>query len=250
MLPLREYQKRSLDALQSYLSQVTQDGAKRAFVIQTERPYRSVPQLPELPYVCLRVPTGGGKTLMACHALGMAAKTYLQREKTVCLWLVPSNAIREQTLAALRDRDHSYRQVIDDQFESLVRVMDITEALYIQRNAIESETVIIISTLAALRVEDTEGRKVYEDSGALQHHFDGLPRNLKDLIEKREDGTIPHSLSNVLRLWRPIVIMDEAHNARTPLSFHTLARFNPSCIIEFTATPETTHNPERESVCQ
>ncbi len=49
--------------------------------------------------------------------------------------------------------------------------------------------------------------------------FTAYPGNLKDLIEKREDGTIPHSLSNVLRLWRPIVIMDEAHNARTPLSF-------------------------------
>ena len=245
MLPLREYQKRSLDALQSYLSLVTQDGAKRAYVIQTERPYRSVPQLPELPYVCLRVPTGGGKTLMACHALGMVAKTYLQREKTICLWLVPSSAIREQTLVALRNREHPYRQVIDDQFDGLVRVMDITEALYVQRNSLEDETVIIISTLAALRVEDTEGRKVYEDSGALQHHFFGLSRKLKDLIEKREDGTIPHSLSNVLRLWRPIVIMDEAHNARTPLSFYTLARFNPSCIIEFTATPETSHNPEK-----
>jgi type III restriction enzyme len=39
--------------------------------------------------------------------------------------------------------------------------------------------------------------------------------------------------------------MDEAHNARTQLSFDTLARFNPSCIIEFTATPETTHKPEK-----
>ena len=56
---------------------------------------------------------------------------------------------------------------------------------------------------------------------------------------------IPYSLCNVLRLHRPIVIMDEAHNARTQLSFDTLARFNPSCIIEFTATPETTHKPER-----
>ena len=38
---------------------------------------------------------------------------------------------------------------------------------------------------------------------------------------------------------------DEAHNARTQLSFDTLARFNPSCIVEFTATPETTHKPEK-----
>jgi type III restriction enzyme len=46
-------------------------------------------------------------------------------------------------------------------------------------------------------------------------------------------------------LCRPLVIIDEAHNARTRLSFDTLARFNPSCIVEFTATPETTHKPEQ-----
>ncbi len=96
-----------------------------------------------------------------------------------------------------------------------------------------------------MRVEDTEGRKVYEPSGALQHHFSGLSAELEAQLEKREDGSIPYSLCNVLRLWRPIVIMDEAHNARTQLSFDTLARFNPSCIIEFTATPETTHKPEK-----
>ena len=103
MLELREYQRRSLDALEAYLRKVAElRDAKLAFMHQTERPYRSVPRLPGLPYVCLRVPTGGGKTLMACHAIGIAAKEYLQAEHAVCLWLVPSNTIRDQTLAALR----------------------------------------------------------------------------------------------------------------------------------------------------
>ena len=193
MLQLREYQKRSLDFLQEYLSLVTQEGAKRAFLLQTERPYRSVPKLPELPYVCLRIPTGGGKTLMACHTLGIAARSFLQTERVVCLWLVPSNTIREQTLAALGDRGHPYRQVIDAQFDGLVRVLDITEALYVQRSSFEGETVIIISTLAALRVEDTEGRKVYESSGALSHHFSGLSEKLKEVLDKEEDGISPFS---------------------------------------------------------
>jgi type III restriction enzyme len=47
----------------------------------------------------------------------------------------------------------------------------------------------------------------------------------------------------VLKLRRPIVIVDEAHNARTELSFATLARFNPACIVEFTATPDSQKNP-------
>lgn len=105
---------------------------------------------------------------------------------------------------------------------------------------------IIVSTLQALRRDDTEGLKVYEPAGATQHHFSGLSAALEAQLEKREDGSIPYSLCNVLRLRRPLVLVDEAHNARTPLSFDTLARFNPSCIIEFTATPQTEHRPDRE----
>ncbi len=247
MLPLRQYQERSLDALEGFFRLATQHGAQKAFILQTNRPYLAVKQLPGLPYVCLRIPTGGGKTLMACHAVGIAAKTFLQIDRAVCLWLVPSNTIREQTLAALRDREHPYRQALDSRFAGQVQAMDLMEALYVQRSTLEGETVVIVSTLAALRVEDTDGRKVYEPCGALSHHFSGLDASLEAMLERREDGMIPHSLANVLRLWRPLVIMDEAHNARTPLSFDTLARFRPSCIIEFTATPETIHNPERES---
>lgn len=246
MLELRDYQERSLEALENYLAAVSQHGAQTAFVLATNRPYIPVASLPALPYVCLRVPTGGGKTLMAAHAVGIAARAYLQADRAVCLWLVPSNAIREQTLKALRDREHPYRQVLDARFAGDVRVMDLTEALYVQRAALEGETVIIVSTLQALRRDDTEGLKVYEPAGALQHHFSGLSAQLEPQLEKREDGSIPYSLCNVLRLRRPLVVVDEAHNARTPLSFDTLARFNPSCIIEFTATPQTEHRPERE----
>jgi type III restriction enzyme len=246
MLQLRDYQERSLYALETYLELVTQHGASNAFYMQTNRPYLAVKQLPGLPYVCLRVPTGGGKTFMGSNAVGIAAKAYLQSDHATCLWLVPSNTIREQTLAALRDRQHPYRQALDARFSGQVRVLDLKEALYIQRNTLQGETVIIVSTLAAFRVNDTEGRKVYEACGALSHHFSGLSAALESVLEKREDGTVTHSLCNVLRMWRPLIIMDEAHNARTPLSFDTLQRFSPSCIVEFTATPETTQKPEEE----
>lgn len=244
MLQLRGYQDRSLDALEAYLRATVEHGAQKAFILQTNRPYRPTPQLPGLPYVCLRVPTGGGKTLMACHAVGIVGTHLLQIDRVVCLWLVPSNTIRDQTLAALRNRQHAYRQVLDARFDNSVRIMDLSEALYFQRGVLDGETCIIVSTLAAFRVEDTEGRKVYEESGALQHHFAGLTADQENRLERRENGSPICSLANVLQLRRPLVIVDEAHNARTPLSFDTLARFTPSCIIEFTATPETRHKPE------
>ncbi|MBN1488450.1 MAG: DEAD/DEAH box helicase family protein [Phycisphaerae bacterium] len=246
MLELKEYQKRSLEVLEAYLKKATTMHADTAFYDQTRRPYREVQRLPDLPYVCLRIPTGGGKTLMACHALGIAARDYLQAERTVCLWLVPTNTIRDQTLAALRARNHPYRQAVASWFSGQITVMDLTEALYVQRGTLDGETCIIVSTLAALRVEDTDGRKVYETCGALQHHFHNLGP-CEEWCERREDGTVPYSLANVLRMRRPVIIMDEAHNARTPLSFETLARLWPSCILEFTATPETTHRPEQGS---
>lgn len=245
MLQLRDYQERSLNVLEQYLSAVAEHGAQRAFVLATNRPYQPAPSLPGLPYVCLRVPTGGGKTIMAAYTVGIAARAYLHTDRPVCLWLVPSNAIREQTLKALRDREHPYRQALDARFSGDVRIMDLAEALYVQRATLEGDTTVIVSTLQALRRDDTEGLKVYEPAGALQHHFSGLAPELEAQLERREDGTIPYSLCNVLRLRRPLMLVDEAHNARTPLSFETLARFNPSCIIEFTATPQTRHNPER-----
>ena len=183
--------------------------------------------------------------LMACHALGIAANKLLHNERVVCLWLVPTNTIREQTLTALRDRKHPYRQALASRFAGPVTVLDLTEALYVQAGTMAGETCVIVSTLAALRVEETEGRKVYETNGALQHHFTGLTAEQDAVLERNDDGTRACSLANVLRLHAPIVIMDEAHNARTPLSFDTLARFRPSCIIEFTATPETTHDPAK-----
>jgi type III restriction enzyme len=243
MLELRDYQQRSLDVLAEYLRLAATLNADTAFYQVTKRPYRGVPQLPDLPYVCLRVPTGGGKTLMACHALGIAASELLNVDRPVCLWLVPSNTIRDQTLLALRNREHPYRQAVESRFSGPVRVMDLAEALYVQRGTLDGETCIIVSTLAALRVQDTEGRKIYESAGALQHHFENLGA-CEEWCELREDGTIPYSLANVLRMRRPVVIMDEAHNARTALSFETLQRLWPSCILEFTATPETTHRPE------
>jgi integrase len=40
-----------------------------------------------------------------------------------------------------------------------------------------------------------------------------------------------------------IVVVDEAHNARTDLSFTTLGNVLPSCIVEFTATPARAKQP-------
>ncbi len=249
MLALKDYQQRTLEALKAYCVSCSQTGnANTAFYATTLAmfsvgiPYSAVSELPGLPYVCLRIPTGGGKTLVACHSIGIAARYLLHAERTVALWLVPSNAIREQTLAALKEPRHPYRLALDSTLGP-VNVLDIEEALYVTRASLDSASTVIVCTIQLFRVEDTVHRKVYEDSGNLMPHFDDLPPEIEATLEKGEGGSLFHSLANVLRIRRPIVIVDEAHNARTDLSFETLTRFAPSCIIEFTATPARVKNP-------
>lgn len=244
MLTLKEYQERALDTLQTYfrLSQQLGDADTAFYRLTRETfgrgiPYQPVEGLPGLPYVCLRIPTGGGKTLVASHAIGITAHDLLHTDHALVLWLAPSNVIRDQTLRALSDPNHPYRQAVESRVGP-VTVMSVNEALYVQPATLTSSTTIIIGTIQAFRVDNTEGRKVYESSGALMSHFTDLPADLREGLEMT-NGEPKKSLANVLYMRRPIVVVDEAHNARTPLSFETLARFHPACILEFTATPAT-----------
>lgn len=240
-LPLKEYQERTLETLTKYYQNCLRlQNVNTAFYDLTQRPYAALDGLRGMPYVCLRLPTGGGKTFVACHAVSITASELLKTESPIVLWLVPSNAIRDQTLNALKEPDHPYR----DAFRSAghnVEIRTIGDALHLQPHILNTKTTIIVSTMQAFRVEDTDGRKVYEDSGALMGHFTHLSDDVLSEIEQ-DNGKPVYSLANLLRVKRPLVIVDEAHNARTPLSFETLARFNPSAIIEFTATPAMEEN--------
>ena len=113
MITLKDYQLRVLDSLRDFFRQCSKDGrpeaAYQTALIRNNRPI--VPYIPItieglsacMPYICLRVPTGGGKTLLACHAAGIAMDELLHAERAVVLWLVPSNTILDQTADALRD---------------------------------------------------------------------------------------------------------------------------------------------------
>ena len=252
MITLKDYQQRVLDSLRDFLRQCARErNPGAAFQRVLERnggqifPYIPVAASglePDMPYGCLRVPTGGGKTLLACYASGLAMAELLRTDRAVVLWLVPSNTILEQTADALRDPRHPYRRALELACGG-VEVVTIEEALRLSRAAVDGQTVVIVSTIQAFRVEDTTGRKVYEQNGAFSEHLLNVPLDrAKDLLPG-SDGKPKPSLVNMLRLRRPIVIVDEAHNARTDLSFSTLGQTLPSCIIEFTATPARSKNP-------
>lgn len=51
-------------------------------------------------------------------------------------------------------------------------------------------------------------------------------------------GLVKHSLGNALRIIRPVVVVDEGQKATSDLATKTLYGFNPSYVLELTATPK------------
>ena len=100
---------------------------------------------------------------------------------------------------------------------------------------------IVVGTIQTLRVTNTEGRKVYAHHEEMEPHFDNVPATAPG-FERREGGGIKFSFANLLHLHRPLMIVDEAHNAVTGLTREMQLRVNPCAIIEFTATPKPDSN--------
>lgn len=255
MFRLKHYQQQTIDALERFLADTRLMPVAQAFEKsltaqnKTPFPYRHY-SFDEVPYVCLRLPTGGGKTVLGSHAVKVATRAYLEQDYPIVLWLVPTNTIQQQTLEALKQPGHPYRAELDRAFDQRVRVLDADEVTQIRPHDIGSRLIVVVSTLANLRVSDTSARKVYAYHEDFEPHFVGV--NIADERLERvteadlkenglgpsQLGKIKYSFANLLMLKRPLVIMDEAHNARTPLTFETLKRVHPACIIEFTATPD------------
>ena len=120
-------------------------------------------------------------------------------------------------------------------------VLSNEEALRIRKSDVDDNICIIVSILDAFRKEKEKQNnyKVYQENGALIDHFQDIENS--KVLEKDESGII-NSLANVIRLNNPLIILDEGHRAKTPLSFEILKDLNPSFVIEYTATPRPESN--------
>ena len=246
-MELKNFQRAALDRLKTYLERARILGDPEQAFIQTwrqpepDRPppsYRTIPGLPGVPNVCLRLPTGAGKTLLAAHTIAEAGRAYLEKDYPVVLWLVPTNTIRRETAEALKKPTHPYRAAIDQAYEGRVAVFDISEVRQIRPQDLTDRVCVIVSTIQTLRVTNPEGRRAYAHSEDFEPHFAHIPGTTPGL-DRFEDGRLKLSFVNLMALHRPLVIVDEAHKAVTTLSFEMLAALRPACIVEFTATPNT-----------
>ena len=255
-LSLKSYQQAALDVLGQFARSAQTKGPALAFGELVGRPYNPDP-FGEVPCVCLRIPTGGGKTLMAAHAVRVLATEWRATDAPVTVWLVPSDTIRSQTLKALQTTGHPYREALEARYGADVRVCVLEDLANIAPTDWGQRAVVVVATIQSFRIDDTDKRNVYSFSERFERHFKArdeqqlrVLRDLPDAVVTAEEATSDTSgvlvgfvgqprwsLANWLALHEPLVIVDEAHNTKTDKSFTALKRLNPSAILELTATP-------------
>ena len=255
-ITLKSYQQTALDALAGFARAARLQGAAQAFATLAGRPYQA-DAFGEVPCVCLRIPTGGGKTVLAAHAVPLLAREWAAVDAPVTVWLVPSDAIRQQTLKALQTPGHPYRAALADAYGEGLRVCVLEDVAQIAPPEWGRNAIVVVASIQSFRIEDAGQRNVYSFSESFEPHFRGVDeralgrlRELPDALVTHEDverdatgvlagfaGQPRWSLANWLALHQPLLIVDEAHTAKTDKSFTALQRLNPSFILELTATP-------------
>lgn len=193
-----------------------------------------------VPDVCLKVPTGGGKTFIAASAVKPIFESLPFTKCKAVVWLVPSEAILAQTYNALSDSGHPYRQKINTDFSNRVEVYNKQQLLNGQNfnpTVVNEQLSIFVLSYDSFRTSIKEGRKAYQENGNLAMFAKFF--NDPDILLADTDET---ALIQVIRYLNPVVIVDESHHATSDLSIRMLTDFNPCFILDLTATPKPTSN--------
>ena len=195
-----------------------------------------------VPHVCMKVPTGGGKTFMACASVRCIFDAMPTGKPQVVVWLVPSDSILTQTVRNLSDVNHPYRQKLDQDFAGRVGVY--TKEMLLNGQNFSPDTVreiltVCIMSYGSLRIDSKKKdvRKVYQENGNL-FRFADFFRDKDALLADTPDT----ALIQVLRHLERVVIVDESHNAGSDLSVEMLNNLNPSFVLDLTATPRKNSN--------
>ncbi|MBD5385025.1 DEAD/DEAH box helicase family protein, partial [bacterium] len=212
------------------------------------RPYSNTVR--NVPRVTLKVPTAGGKTFIACNAIGRIFQSLQIGDfPKVVAWFVPSDTILKQTLEKLQNPAHPYRHAIDSLFNHKVMVVDKDAALQgngLKPEQLQSQLVILVlsaqsfvETVKAKKDVSSEQNKpkAYRENENFYEQSKHYPHP-----EKLIAGTDPTALIQVIAQQNPVVIVDESHNFRTNLRDEMLANLNPRFILELTATPRDKSN--------
>lgn len=209
-----------------------------------------------IPNVCLKIPTGGGKTLLAAASVGKVFGSYLRRSTGLVLWIVPNEAIYTQTLKTLKNRDHPYRQMLNVAGAGRVKILEKDTPL--TKLDTDSHLCVMLLMLASASRQSKETLRFFRDRGSVLGFVpreDDVEAHWKLLSEvpnldayapwgasqqearATKGSIVKSSLGNVMRLLRPMVVIDEGHHAYTETALKTIDGFNPCFMLELSATP-------------
>ena len=245
-MELKSYQKKVIADLTRYLELLNETksdaAAFRLFWQEKSAPtlgrYQNV--IPGVPNLCFKVPTGGGKTFIACNAIRPVFDALPATKTKAVVWLVPSDAILTQTVKALKDSQHPYRQKIDVDFGGRVEVYSKQELLNGQNfnpTAVTEQLSLMVLSYDSFRGRGKEGLKAYQENSNLAEFVKVLGKP-DSPIEKADET----ALFQIINQLNPLVIVDESHHARSELSLEMLENFNPCFVLDLTATPKKESN--------
>ena len=201
-------------------------------------PYKM--ELAGVPQVCFKVPTGGGKTFLAANSIKPIFDSMPHIHPKAVVWLVPSDAILTQTYRTLTDKNHDYRKKIDVDFGNKVEIYSKQQLLNGQNfnpTSVSDNLSVFVLSYDSFRTSKKDGRKAYQENGSLLP-FVRFKQDSGSLLEDTDET----ALIQVIRKLNPVVIVDESHHATSKLSKEMLQNFNPSFVLDLTATPKNGSN--------
>ena len=245
-MELKTYQKKVIADLTHYLELLNETQnymtAFEQFWREKSAPglglYRNV--IAGVPNLCIKVPTGGGKTFIACNAVRPIFDALPATKTKAVVWLVPSDAILTQTAKALKDTSHPYRQKIDVDFGGRVEVYTKQELLNGQNfnpTAVTEQLSIMVLSYDSFRTSRKDGRKAFQENSNLAE----FPKVLGK-PDSPIEGADETALFQIINQLNPLVVVDESHHARSELSLEMLENFNPCFVLDLTATPKKESN--------
>ena len=216
-MELKDYQKKVISDLKRFLELLTEkQNISKAYNSLWEEKgvevgmlgmpfYNSV--INGVPQVCLKVPTGGGKTFLAANAIKPIFDSMPQVHPRAVVWLVPSDTILKQTHKALSDNSHAYRQKINVDFGGRVEIYTKEQLLNGQNfnpTTVQEQLSIFVLSYDSFRTSKKDGRKAYQENGYLAAF--SKYKSDKELLLEDTDET---ALIQVIRQLNPVVIVDD-----------------------------------------
>ena len=201
------------------------------------------------PRFCLKVPTGGGKTLIAIEAIREYQNLFAQKRTGLIVWITHRETIYRQTIEKLRDKNHIYRQWLDQ--SSGNKTLIIEKGYPLRQQDVQENLVVFMLMLGSANRATKEDLKIFQDSGAYIDFFpsDNQYDKHQKLLEKIPNldfipdnllnrKIVKTSLGNVIRTTNSLIIADEFHTMFSDNAKNTIDGLNPSMVIGLSATPK------------